>query len=497
MRYQEHSVENLCVSSPLVLHRLTSTGRRYFIRWLDEYTAAYKAHAASPNAKSTNPQLALSFSRAKTTFFSAKSSLAINVESKNARFPQNLPHPPPSTFDGARREIEALLRESLTLFITTRAQGNAGFFHLLSVCTFGILCTLTGLVPILLQIYRGEDAGVRSIRLACIAPFWIGMVAFLGALHRVCPIVWMFGEGRQLQGYELARPSISLPVSHTTMMPSQTQGDLDSIDLSKLELGFPMGVGTPPDTATSGGFSEKRPMLPLTPVSPAVTRDRDSKAVSLAVDLPPRDSSPSPSAQTNTTMTAKPPGTGSPSQAELRLSRHSENLNLPEEFLPLPMVASPSALTAPHEITSAPMQGVSSSISPFAKYDPSSNATYTSPFDSTGPAPYLDFPQLSAGGPRLAPRRRPCPRTLGTMIVESTPKGARKWLNKIAGYPDEDEFGPGSMYSRPGPFAPMTQIESGVIKRSNYLVIIKSLFIATSLTIGLTVGLYFVPVKHH
>ncbi|KAG9042808.1 hypothetical protein FS837_010366 [Tulasnella sp. UAMH 9824] len=505
LRFQEHSVENL-----------------YFIRWLDDYTAKYNAHAASPQAQSYNPQLALSFARARSTFLSSNSPLAINVESKNAIFPPDCKYPTPEALGGAKHEVEAMLRESLNIFITTRAQGNAGFFHLISVCTFGVLCTLTGLVPILLQIYRGEAAGVRSVRLASIAPFWIGMVAFLGALHGVCPIVWMFGEGRQLRGYELSRPQISAPVSHTTMMPKQlsaagptsnarareptadtvvgggvAEDEVDLKDhLSKMELGFPT-----PTSAVSELDDVKA--SPLTP--------NDSSAKPVVVSIA--------NAVTLDTRGTSPvfPNIPSPTSARPLMIDPTFGASGSQTHIPLsPLAAIPSS--AGGEITSAPMTAVSSTITPFAKYDQANSNTRsmyqesTSNFTSTALShdePYvLDLdsfepgPQAPAAAlprSRLPPRRPHCSRTLGSALREIAP-APPKWWQKIIGERDEDEFvvgGAKAKLPRPGPFAPMTPIESSIIRRSNYEVIARSLVIASILTGALAGGLYAVPVKAH
>ncbi|KAG8954977.1 hypothetical protein FRC04_010461 [Tulasnella sp. 424] len=503
LRFQEHSVENL-----------------YFIRWLDDYTAKYNAHAASPQAQSYNPQLALSFARARSTFLSAQSPLAINIESKNAIFPPDCKYPNPDALNGAKHEVEAMLRESLNIFITTRAQGNAGFFHLISVCTFGILCTLTGLVPILLQIYRGESAGVRSVRLASIPPFWIGMVAFLGAAHGVCPIVWMFGEGRQLRGYELARPQISAPVSHTTMMPKQLSAtapplsnrhareatgetavgpasvDEDEADLkdhlSKMELGFP--------TPTSA-VSE----LDEVKASPVSANDGTGKpivvSIANAVTLDTRGTSP--------VFPAIPTPT---SARPLMMADSTFNLSGSQTHIPLSPLGGAPPASATEEITSAPMAAVSSSPDPGNSNSktmyPESTSNYTSTaFDHDEPY-VLDLDSLSPGPQgasaalprsRLPPRRPHCSRTLGSALREVAPP-APKWWIKIVGERDEDEFVGGSkkgQLPRPGPFAPMTPIESSIIRRSNYEVIARSLLIASILTGALAGGLYAVPMKAH
>ncbi|KAG8910457.1 hypothetical protein FRC00_008138 [Tulasnella sp. 408] len=418
-----------------------------------------------------------------------------------------------------------MLRESLNIFITTRAQGNAGFFHLISVCTFGVLCTLTGLVPILLQIYRGEAAGVRSVRLASIAPFWIGMVAFLGALHGVCPIVWMFGEGRQLRGYELSRPQISGPVSHTTMMPKQlsaagptsntrareptgdtvvgSAGAEDEVDLkdhlSKMELGFP----TPTSAASELDDVKASPLTPNDgPAKPVVV------SIANAVTLDTRGTSP------------VFPNIPSPTSARPLMIDPTFGASGSQTHIPLsPLGGAVPSSAGGGEITSAPMTAVSSSVTPFAKYDQANSNTKsmyqesTSNFTSTALShdePYvLDLdsfepgPQVPAAAlprSRLPPRRPHCSRTLGSALREVAPP-APKWWQKIIGERDEDEFvvggGAKAKLPRPGPFAPMTPIESSIIRRSNYEVIARSLVIASILTGALAGGLYAVPVKAH
>ncbi|KIO16637.1 hypothetical protein M407DRAFT_231195 [Tulasnella calospora MUT 4182] len=188
-----------------------------------------------------------------------------------------------------------------------------------------------------------------------------------------------------------------------------------------------------------------------------------------------------------------------------------------QTHIPLsPLAGAPSSTAG--DITSAPMTAVSSSISPFAKYDAGNSNTksmyqesasnYTStalshdePYvldlDSFEPGPQVASAALPRS--RLPPRRPHCSRTLGSALREVAPP-APKWWNKIIGERDEDEFVGGSAKARlprPGPFAPMTPIESSIIRRSNYEVIARSLVIASILTGALAGGLYAVPVKAH
>ncbi|KAG8894831.1 hypothetical protein FRC01_012718 [Tulasnella sp. 417] len=268
--------------------------------------------------------------------------------------------------------------------------------------------------------------------------------------------------------------------------------------LSKMELGFPT-----PTSAVSELDDVKA--SPLTP--------NDGKPVVVSIA----------NAVTLDTRGASPvfPNIPSPNSARPLMIDPAFGASGSQTHIPLSPLggAPPASSTTGAEITSAPMTAISSSaITPFAKYDGGSNTRSmyqesTSNFTSTALShdePYvLDLDSLEPGPQvpsqsavprsRLPARRPHCSRTLGSALREVAPP-APKWWTKIIGDRDEDEFvngGGKAKLPRPGPFAPMTPIESSIIRRSNYEVIARSLVIASVLTGALAGGLYAVPVKAH
>ncbi|KAG8898848.1 hypothetical protein FRB99_007121 [Tulasnella sp. 403] len=296
------------------------------------------------------------------------------------------------------------------------------------------------------------------------------------------------------------------------MMPQQTrrlpgsEDDLDANHLSQMELGFPgqrpesepdMMVFTPTDSPTT----EKVPALPQPSANQdSRTRER-SVTIATAITLDLRNASPTPSSHS---QFDKPTSAFNSSSPEIKRSSGGDFQSQPNTSLS----ALPTTLSSPisPDLASAPMGQVSSSISPFAKYDPaidpsSSHSRFASTtYDNTASeeAYFANFALPSLG--TRPPRRPRCSRTLGTVIADMTPRGPKALVErvrvKILGLRDEDEFS-GKDYTRPGPFAPMTPIESAIIRRSNWEVIAKSVIIASILTAVLAGSLYTVPVKHH
>jgi len=308
LRYREHSVENL-----------------YFKQWLDDYQTKYAA--AFSQEKPDLLQLSLSYVRARRTFFYVNSPLALNLSPGNipdfTTSSSQLPScADPSIFAAARNEVNGHLRRSLSEYIQTQALGNAGRIHLLCGLALATSIILTGVIPILVQIYHGEYAGPKSVRLACIPFFWIGFFGFLSAANGLCPVFWAFGEGRQLKGYELVRPSISAPVAHTTISPKEdprsglTEDKLKD-HLSMMELGYPIdqfgdlasqhaSAHPPPESST--GISSSVPIVQVnTETTDSTIRittaaDVDTRRESdqpepytLDFDAPPSASDPDPS----------------------------------------------------------------------------------------------------------------------------------------------------------------------------------------------------------
>ncbi|CAE6530492.1 unnamed protein product [Rhizoctonia solani] len=215
--FVEHSPENL-----------------YFIQWLRDYTQAYNAWTQTGTAHSA--PLALSWSRAKQTFFANDAHYKLNLSntaleglpsspdpgqqpqpiasvepsgSSQGR-PAGPSYPNPVALTKIRSEVEDMLRESLNRFVTGSC-GNSGRARGLFGISLGVITLATGLAPVLVSILQGR--GGRGLRAAAIPIFWLGAWVTIMSLHGVCILIFLFGDARQLYPYELARPKITPPIS--------------------------------------------------------------------------------------------------------------------------------------------------------------------------------------------------------------------------------------------------------------------------------------------
>ncbi|KAH7339935.1 hypothetical protein B0J17DRAFT_767603 [Rhizoctonia solani] len=190
--FEERSAENL-----------------YFILWLREYTKRHRAWFAT--ATVTSRSLALSFTRAKSTFFSHSSPHELNLASiliSNFLIAaEGQPHPHPSVFGQIQCEVEHMLRESLLRFVAARTK-NAGQQRVWCALVGGIGTGLIALAPILVSILGHKP---RAMRLAALPILWLGATIFLSSIHGICFVLYLLGDARQLYPFELARPPISSP----------------------------------------------------------------------------------------------------------------------------------------------------------------------------------------------------------------------------------------------------------------------------------------------
>ncbi|KAJ1304898.1 hypothetical protein OPQ81_006032 [Rhizoctonia solani] len=190
--FEERSAENL-----------------YFILWLREYTKRHRPWFATATVASRS--LALSFTRAKSTFFSHSSPHELNLASiliSNFLITaEGQPHPHPSVFAQIQRDVEHMLQESLLRFVAARTK-NAGKQRVWCALIGGIGTGLIALAPILVSILGDKP---RILRLAALPILWLGATIFLSSIHGICFIIYLLGDARQLYPFELARPPISSP----------------------------------------------------------------------------------------------------------------------------------------------------------------------------------------------------------------------------------------------------------------------------------------------
>ncbi|CAE6415018.1 unnamed protein product [Rhizoctonia solani] len=216
--FVEHSPENL-----------------YFIQWYRDYVKAYNAWIQTQTPHSA--PLAISWSRAKQTFFADDAHFKLNLSREsleglpNSTEPTQQPppissvsmsqepsqgrpagqsYPNPIALAKVKSEVEDMLRESLNRFVCGSC-GNSGRARGLFGIALGVITLAIGLAPVLVSVLQGR--GGRALRVAAIPVFWLGAWITIMSLHGVCILIFLFGDARQLYPYELARPKITSPIA--------------------------------------------------------------------------------------------------------------------------------------------------------------------------------------------------------------------------------------------------------------------------------------------
>jgi len=314
--------------------------QRYFILWFEDYKKLFEQ--SKTDGVSGSP-IVMSFARAKNAFFNPKSTMSINLDRPMPIFTS--PSPPPSTLDRIENEVKHHLRQSLDRFVQTSAAGNAETSRSIVACICGTVMSLTGLAPLLLQVVDGR--GSRSLRMAAVPSFWMGLSTLIAGLNGVCLIMWMFGEGRQLKDYELARPEISSPQAHTTLKPLQYATWIRELDI---EAGFdkPLTSSVYSFGTTLDNSSPANLKLPLPP--PSLIRTDTAGAVQLY----PLDQSDEIRSQFNPSSISRTGTTGDHASLQQSTAATSENgdiIVLDLALAPLSPCTStirvPSTITAP------------------------------------------------------------------------------------------------------------------------------------------------------
>jgi hypothetical protein len=197
---------------------------RYFILWLQEYTARYDQwvanskhfservnsasskhhHAArSQNWPKTNPSLAIFYARAKQTFFTPNSVYELNLPSdilgpfhvttfdssdhdydftSAPTFGAFSPHPDPAVFSEVSFEVRTMLEESLDRFVKATFN-NVGTRRALCGIVGGSVIALAGSVPPVVENFMtGRE---RWLRLLAFPGLWLGLTIFFASLNGV------------------------------------------------------------------------------------------------------------------------------------------------------------------------------------------------------------------------------------------------------------------------------------------------------------------------
>ncbi|BGP13599.1 hypothetical protein JCM10213_007775 [Rhodosporidiobolus nylandii] len=208
LAFKEYSAENL-----------------YFILWLNEYEKEYNAYMADPSQPKQPQQssqnmdpfaprtpshlpeyLSESFRRGLDVFLMPDGPLELNlpratrdrilIEAGNSGDPRDLAE--------ARDIIEHSLNRSLAQH-AKYSVANAGPRRLVFCFCLGLFVFLCGLVPPIVAIATNHARGYRVIGLPFIL---LGTAIMAMALQRICAVIWLLGEDRQLLPWELASPSV-------------------------------------------------------------------------------------------------------------------------------------------------------------------------------------------------------------------------------------------------------------------------------------------------
>ncbi|BGP53714.1 hypothetical protein JCM8202_003644 [Rhodotorula sphaerocarpa] len=193
--YKEYSAENL-----------------YFILWLNEYEKEYQAYMREAPEKGVDaaahlPEyLATSLRRGLDTFFAPDAPLELNLPraTRDKTLAEAGSSGDPKDFAAAREIVEQSLARSLNKHARSSI-ANAGPRRLVFCFCLGLTVFLIGLVPPLVAIGTNHARGYRVIGLPFIM---LGVAVMVMAVNRICGVIWLLGEDRQLLPYELAAPTV-------------------------------------------------------------------------------------------------------------------------------------------------------------------------------------------------------------------------------------------------------------------------------------------------
>ncbi|KAL5631169.1 hypothetical protein ACGC1H_006865 [Rhizoctonia solani] len=216
------------------------------------YTKRHRAWFAT--ATMTSRSLALSFTRAKLTFFSHSSPHELNLASifiSNFLIAaEGQPHPHPSVFSQIQRDVEHMLQESLLRFVAARTK-NAGKQRVWCALIGGIGTGLIALAPVLVSILGHKS---RVLRLIALPILWLGATIFLSSIHGICFVIYLLGDARQLYPFELARPPISSPRPINDHSPQHVPSSIS---------GFTFGHAYTSSTSGNENFETKEKLYPI------------------------------------------------------------------------------------------------------------------------------------------------------------------------------------------------------------------------------------------
>ncbi|KAF8597517.1 hypothetical protein BDV93DRAFT_610379 [Ceratobasidium sp. AG-I] len=428
----------------------------YFTLWLREYTKRHRAWFAT--ATTTSRSLALSFTRAKSTFFSHSSPHELNLASvliSNFLIAaEGQPHPPPTGFTQIQHDVEYMLRESLLRFVAARTK-NAGRQRVLCALIGGVGTGLLALVPILASILGGKP---RALRLAALPLLWMGATIFLSSIHGICFIIYLLGDARQLHPFELARPPISSPRPLNAPAP---------VHIPPAISGFTLGHAYTGSTASAGSMNMREKGYPIRGPSMADSAPSPVTPSGILVSSPfPESPSVLP-----TSVTAPP------------RAHHSRNISTATSVMSFPTIPPYSpALSSPFD--TAPF------ISPFdpnVLHQDAAQQVKQAPWHAPRPSvPSFNFDELP-GRRRVIPPQR-------SSSLNAPPR--EPMTSRLKRFAMRFSRGPSSPRKASTPLiAPLTRVWSPLITRAQWEIVMRSAVVGLMFA-GVVVGAVLaVPVR--
>lgn len=413
------------------------------------YTKRHRAWFAT--ATVTSRSLALSFTRAKSTFFSHSSPHELNLASvliSNFLIAaEGQPHPPPTVFTQIQHDVEHMLRGSLLRFVAARTK-NAGRQRIWCALIGGIGTGLLALAPILVSILGDKP---RALRLAALPLLWLGATIFLSSIHGICFIIYLLGDARQLHPFELARPPISSPRPVNAPAPAHIPPAIS---------GFTLGHAYTGSTSSAGSAGMKEKSYPIR--GPPLAESAPSPVTPSGVLV----SSPFPESPN-----VLPPSVTAPPRAHHSRSISTSNMSV----MSVPTIPPYSpALSSPFD--TAPF------ITPFNPnvfHHDAPSANNQSPWSAPQPSlPTFNFDELPG-------RRRVIPPQRSSSFNAPPPEPFSSCLKRLARRFSPEPPGPRTA-STPM-IAPLTRVWSPLITRAQWEIVMRSAVVGLMFA-GVVVG---------
>ncbi|CUA75403.1 hypothetical protein RSOLAG22IIIB_05874 [Rhizoctonia solani] len=406
-----------------------------------------KGWSIIPTLSRVTPTLAMSFTRAKATFFSRQSSHELNLAAFQINnFFANTnsqPHPLPAIFDPIKSDVEASLRESLKKFLRTRI---CNVYSKLATCAWisGVVTILAAVSIILLSVFSNAR---RRERIHSLGLLWLGMTIFLCAWNGICLVIYLCGGGRQLRPFELARPSISAPL--------QVQNGERRISIRLEANSYAASAYSLAESEAKDDHTvEGKTLIPLSPTK------------STPVTLSPRDSR-------------------RPAPLNLNALKKDDNLNRPASPQKVHIYDAAAGAFTAREIGGSPYMGLEGGYPP----SPTSTLFETAPFipmwdgynKETSPASFITMADCAA-----SPGTLPSPRAdnastfsfdFDALPGKHAPTRVQAKRSKIREI-----------------FSPLTKIHSPVVSRAQWHIVMRSASWAMLFALVVTGAVLAIPV---